>query len=232
MRKSPNCIVSLISLNHATSATPQACCVIQPAPVVVSIKPYRLDVIRWKKSHLYLPLPVIIWIGWWWWVLHHLPGCVTYLKHGSLIVVSHQNLLIFAHIIKQKIPVHCCIFQQQEPFMRFTSSITRTNKIKNPTVYSIMPSQRNKCLNFISIKSSHIINIPVQETCGLCNVIDTSKILELFKGCYDLISGEKWTLSLSLSLKMKAATGMWSMSSVILSTWVITLSTLSRYLPK
>ena len=31
---------------------------------------------------------------------------------------------------------------------------------------------------------------------------------------------------------MKAATGMWAMSSVILSTWVITLSTLSRYLPK
>ena len=30
---------------------------------------------------------------------------------------------------------------------------------------------------------------------------------------------------------MKAATGMWAMSSVILSTWVITLSTLSRYFP-
>ena len=30
---------------------------------------------------------------------------------------------------------------------------------------------------------------------------------------------------------MKAATGIWAMSSVILSTWVITLSTLLRYLP-
>ena len=31
---------------------------------------------------------------------------------------------------------------------------------------------------------------------------------------------------------MKEATGMCAMSSVIMSTWVITLSTLSRYLPK
>ena len=38
--------------------------------------------------------------------------------------------------------------------------------------------------------------------------------------------------SLSLSLKMKAATGIWEIFSVILSTSVITLSTLSRYLPK
>ena len=57
------------------------------------------------------------------------------------------------------------------------------------------------------------------------------KTFYLLKVIY-LISDEYWTSSLSLFLKMKAAKGMWSMSSVILSTWVITLSTLSRYLPK
>ena len=48
----------------------------------------------------------------------------------------------------------------------------------------------------------------------------------------NLLSDEYLTIELSLSLKMKADTGMWSISSVILSTWVITLSILSRYLPK
>ena len=38
--------------------------------------------------------------------------------------------------------------------------------------------------------------------------------------------------SLSLSLKINAATGIWEIFSVILSTSAITLSTLSRYLPK
>ena len=55
--------------------------------------------------------------------------------------------------------------------------------------------------------------------------------ISLTEKCY-LISAEKRTSSLSFSLKMKEATGMCAMSSVIMSTWVITLSTLSRYLPK
>merc|ERR1711884_165535 len=117
--KATYCIVSLISLNHAHSSRPLACCIIQCAPIVICIKPYWLDVISFKKCLLYLPLlsnrPIShIWFHW---VLHHLTHYITNLKQTLLIVVSHINLLFFTNIVETQIPVYCCIFKEQQPFV-------------------------------------------------------------------------------------------------------------------
>ena len=71
---------------------------------------------------------------------------------------------------------------------------------------------------------------PEEETFGPWQKV--YKVCWLDHCSFYLVLFEKLTISVSLSLKMKAATGMWSMSSVILSTCLITLSTLPRYLPE
>ena len=76
---------------------------------------------------------------------HFHPPTINNLKKSAKIVVSNICMFFITHMIKTKIIVHCCIVQQQQPVMRNTHRVSRTNQFKNPSIYST-PSKRSKNL--------------------------------------------------------------------------------------